>query len=468
MMHARSDFPAAARRALDDPTLQAALVRMRQGFVVNRAAAVARFPEFEAMRDAAKAIRDHTLANLDAYLETYEKNVIAAGGHVHWCRDAAEARATILKILRDVNAKTFAKGKSMVGEEIELNTFLEANGVRPIETDLGEYIIQLRKELPSHIIAPATHVTRAQYTESFRAHHVGLPADRPLEEPEALLAEARTVLRDEFLGADAGMTGANFLIAETGSSVIVTNEGNGDLSQTLPRVHIVLTGIEKVVPTLSDAAVLLRVLARSATGQDVSSYTTFSTGPKRPDDLDGPEHYHVVLLDNGRSALLGGQFHDMLRCIRCGACLNHCPVYGAVGGHAYGSVYPGPMGSVLTPALAGIEAAKHLPHASSLCGACESVCPVRIPLPSLLRQWRDVSFERGLVGTRAKLGLKLWGLFAARPRLYRMASNLAMRVLALKRTSYRRLPGLGGWTRTRDFPVPEGRTFVSMWKDLES
>jgi L-lactate dehydrogenase complex protein LldF len=467
MMHARADFPQAARRALGDTALQAALARMRQGFVVNRANAVARFPEFEAMRDAAQEIRDHTLANLDAYLDIYEKNVIAAGGHVHWCRDAGEARATILSILRGVSAKTLAKGKSMVGEEIELNAFLESKGVRPIETDLGEYIIQLRKELPSHIIAPATHVTRGQVADAFREHHGAYDVDRRLDEPETLLAEARTVLRREFLEADAGMTGANFLIAETGSSVIVTNEGNGDLSQTLPRVHIVLAGIEKVVPTLADAAVLLRVLARSATGQDVSSYTTFSTGPKRPDDLDGPEHYHVVLLDNGRSALLGTQFHDMLRCIRCGACLNHCPVYGAVGGHAYGSVYPGPMGSVLTPALAGIEAAKHLPHASSLCGACESVCPVRIPLPSMLRAWRDVSYERGLVGTRAKLGLKLWGFFAARPRLYRLASDLAMRLLARKRTNYRHLPGLSGWTKTRDFPAPEGRTFVSMWKSYE-
>jgi L-lactate dehydrogenase complex protein LldF len=470
-MRVDGDFPAAARRALGDAHLQTALGRLRQGFVAGRAAAVARFPEFEAMRDAARDIRDHTLANLDAYLETFEANVVAAGGEVHWCRDADAARATILAILRAANAKTLAKGKSMVGEEIELNEFLEKNGVRPIETDLGEYIIQLRKEKPSHLIAPATHVSKEQIAAAFRAHHGSYGAakgiDRPLDEPDALLAEARAVLRREFLSADAGMTGANFLVAETGTSVIVTNEGNGDLSQSLPRLHIVLAGIEKVVPTVADAAVLLRVLARSATGQDVSSYTTFSTGPKRTDDLDGPAEYHVVLLDNGRSALLGGAFHDMLRCIRCGACLNHCPVYNAIGGHAYGSVYPGPMGAVLTPALAGIAAAKDLPHASSLCGACESVCPVRIPLPALLRQWRDVTFERGLVGTRAKWGLALWGFFASRPRLYRLAADLAVRVLALKRGNYRRLPGLGAWTRTRDFPAPEGRTFVSSWRQVE-
>jgi len=236
----------------------------------------------------------------------------------------------------------------------------------------------------------------------------------------------------------------------------------------LPRVHIVLTGIEKVVPTLADAAVLLRVLARSATGQDVSSYTTFSTGPKRIEDLDGPAAYHVVLLDNGRSDLLGGRFHDMLCCIRCGACLNHCPVYGAVGGHAYGSVYPGPMGSVLTPALAGIETAKHLPHASSLCGACEAACPVRIPLPALLREWRDISFDRGLVSMRSRLGLKVWAFLARRPKLYRFATGLAVGTLGLKKGSYRWLPGFGGWTRTRDFAAPECQTFMTWWKARSS
>ncbi len=464
-MHVTTDFPAAAHTALADKSLQAALARMRHGFVSGRATAVERLPEFDAYRDAARAIRDHTLAHLDAYLEIFETNVKAAGGQVHWCRDAAEARATILRILQARGAKTIAKGKSMVGEEIELNTYLEANGVRPVETDLGEYIIQLRRETPSHIIAPATHVSKAQVADAFRTAHTLLAADRPLGEADALLAEARAILREEFLNADAGMTGANFLIAETGTSVIVTNEGNGDLSQTVPKTHIVLAGIEKVVPTLDDAAVLLRVLARSATGQEISSYTTFSTGPKRGDDLDGPGEYHVVLLDNGRSAMLGSVFHDMLRCIRCGACLNHCPVYGAVGGHAYGSVYPGPMGSVLSPALAGIEAAKHLPHASSLCGACESVCPVRIPLPKMLRAWRDVSFDRGLVTMRSRLGLAVWGFVARRPPLYRFASALAAKTLRRKRAWLNHMPGLSGWLTSRDFPAAQGRTFMAQWKD---
>jgi len=463
-MHVSSDFPAAAKKALADPSLQAALARMRNGFVGARAIAVARLPEFDALRDEAQAIRDHVLQHLDAYLERFEANVIAAGGHVHWCRDAAEARATVLRILQETSAKTFAKGKSMVGEEIELNAFLEANGVRPIETDLGEYIIQLRRETPSHIIAPATHVSKAEVAVAFRAAHGHLDAARPLDTPDELLSEARDILRKEFLNADAGMTGANFLIAETGTSVIVTNEGNGDLSQTVPKTHIVLAGIEKVVPTLDDASVLLRVLARSATGQEISTYTTFSTGPKRSTDMDGPAHYHVVLLDNGRSALLGGAFHDMLRCIRCGACLNHCPVYGAVGGHAYGSVYPGPMGSVLSPALAGIEAAKHLPHASTLCGACEAACPVRIPLPKMLRAWRDISFERGLVTERSKWGLAAWSFAARHPALYRFGASLAAKILQKPGSWLRLMPGLKGWLATRDFPPAAGRTFMSQWK----
>ena len=253
------------------------------------------------------------------------------------------------------------------------------------------------------------------WEDAFRKAHTDLPADRTFNERRDILIEARTKLRRKFLAADVGITGANFLIAETGSSVIVTNEGNGDLTQTLPRVHIVLASIEKCVPTLEDATSLLRVLARSATGQDFSVYTTFSTGARRPGDLDGPEEYHVVLIDNGRSAMLGTEFQEMLRCIRCAACMNHCPVYGAVGGHAYGWVYPGPMGSVLTPGLIGVDKAGHLPNASTFCGKCESVCPVRIPLPKLMRHWREREFERHLTPGAVRTNLALWGFFARRP-----------------------------------------------------
>jgi L-lactate dehydrogenase complex protein LldF len=278
------------------------------------------------------------------------------------------------------------------------------------------------------------------------------------------------VLRKKFLAADVGITGANFLIAETGSSVIVTNEGNGDLSQTLPKAHIVLASIEKVVPTLEDANTLLRVLARSATGRDFSAYTTFSTGPRRRDDPDGPGEYHVVILDNGRSAMLGSQFQDMLRCIRCAACMNHCPVYQEIGGHAYGWVYPGPMGAVLTPSLIGVDKAGNLPNASTFCGRCEAVCPMKIPLPNMMRHWREREFERHLQPTTYRYGLGAWAFFARRPRLYQFATRIAMRVLGNlggKKGRFRRLPLAGGWTKDRDLPAPSGRTFQDMWAEKQ-
>ncbi len=460
-------FKANAHRALGDAQLQASLATMmHEGFAARRAKAVARLPEFEALREEAKNLKNHVLQNLDFYLETFERNVTAAGGQVHWCRDAAEARRCVLEICRAAGARTVTKGKSMIGEEIAINDHLEAAGITPIETDLGEYIIQIRHEGPSHIIAPAVHLAKEQVAESFRATHRGLDPARSLAEPRQMLDEARAILRQRFLAADVGITGANFLVAETGSSIIVTNEGNGDLTQTLPRVHIVLASIEKVVPTLEDATLLLRLLARSATGQEFSSYTTVSTGPRRPQDPDGPEAYHVIVLDNGRSALLGGEMQDMLRCIRCGACLNHCPVYGAVGGHAYGWVYPGPMGAVLTPTLIGIAEAAHLPNASTFCGRCESVCPVKIPLPNLMRHWREREFEGGLAPRAARWGLAAWAFVAKRPALYRVASSLAARTLGWAgrgRGRFRALPLAGGWTRVRDLPAPEGRSFMSQW-----
>jgi L-lactate dehydrogenase complex protein LldF len=407
-------FPENAARALADTRLQQALGRARGGFVDKRAAAVAALPEFEALRERAQAIKDHTLAHLDWYLERFEAKVREQGGQVHWVRDTAELQAKVLEICRAAGARRVTKGKSMVGEEAALNEALEGGGLEVTETDLGEYIIQLAKEPPSHIIAPAIHKTREQVDELFHRFHADLDP-RPLTEVAELVDEARRVLRDRFIAADVGITGANFLVAETGSAIIVTNEGNGDLTATLPRVHIVTASLEKVVPNLDDAATLLRLLARSATGQEFTSYTTLFTGPRREEDPDGPEAFHIILLDNGRSAMLGGPFSDMLRCIRCGACMNHCPVYGAVGGHAYGWVYPGPMGSVLSPMLAGLEETRHLPEASTLCGRCGEVCPVRIPLPGLLRRLRERNFSEGNTPARWRLGLRLWGAVAARP-----------------------------------------------------
>ena len=460
-------FKENAHAALADPSLQKALGHVRSAFIEKRAKAAADLPEFEALRDSARDIKAHTLKNLDLYIERYEDKVRDSGGTVHFARDAEEARQAVLDICRRVGARTVTKGKSMISEEIGLNAAIEAAGLVPVETDLGEYIVQLRGEVPSHIIAPAVHLTRDQIEADFRRAHTHLSQDRDISSHYSLQAEARDILRERFLAADVGITGANFLVAETGTSIIVTNEGNGDLTQLLPRVHIVLASIEKLVPTLEDVGQLLRVLARSATGQEMSVYTTLSTGPRRPEDPDGPDEYHVVLIDNGRSAMLGTSFEEMLRCIRCGACMNHCPIYHSVGGHAYGWIYPGPMGAVLTPALIGVDKAGHLPNASTFCGRCEAVCPVRIPLPKLMRHWREREFERHLSPATVRSGLRFWGWFATRPTLYRAATGLAMRVLHLAggaKGRFRSLPFARGWTDYRDMPAPQGATFQSQWK----
>jgi L-lactate dehydrogenase complex protein LldF len=456
-------FKANAQRALGDRVLQAALGFARGGFQHRRRAAADRLPEFEALRDAAKAIKDHTLAHLDLYLEAFERRVLEQGGKVHWARDAAEARAVILKLCKAAGARSVTKSKSMIAEEIGLNEALEANRIARVETDLGEYIVQLAGETPSHILAPAIHMTRQRIADLFVEHH-----HRPrVEAADALLAEARAALRQRYFAAEVGITGANFLVAETGSVILVTNEGNAELTQGLPKTHIVVVSLEKVVPTFEDACTLLRVLARSATGQEFSAYTTILTGPKRPSDLDGPSQFHIVLVDNGRSEVVGSEFQDILRCIRCGACMNHCPVYLTTGGHAYGWVYPGPMGAVLTPQFIGIEQAHHLPSASSFCGRCEAVCPVRIPLPKLMRYWREQEFGKRLAPPVARYGTRLWAFAAARPALYHLGAGLAVRLLGLlggRRRRFRSLPLAGGWTGARDLPAPEGRTFQALWR----
>ena len=462
--HAFSDN---ARRALNDATLQQALAKAGVGFVDKRRAALSELPEFDALRGAGRAIKDHTLANLDHYLLHFEEQVAASGGQMHWAETPEQACAAVLDICRKADAGMVAKGKSMVGEEIAINDALEAAGLEVVETDLGEYIIQIAHEPPSHIIAPAVHKTRQQIADLFEDLHRQPDLTRPLETVPQIVDEARQVLREKFLAADVGITGANFLIAETGSTVIVTNEGNGDLSATLPRVHIVLASIEKVVPTLEDASVLLRLLARSATGQEITSYTTFFTGPRRRADADGPEQFHVVLVDNGRSRMLGGAYHEMLRCIRCGACLNHCPVYGAVGGHAYGWVYPGPMGAVLTPLMVGLDEGRPLPNASTLCGRCEAVCPMSIPLPKLLREHRRQEFARGLQPPRSRWALAAWAFFARRPRFYRWATRAGARLLNTlsgSRGRFRSLPFAQAWTAARDLPAPQGDTFMAQWQ----
>ncbi len=465
------EFKANAREALDDAQLQKALSGLPGGLVAQRTAARDKLPEFEDLRDVGRDIRDHTLAHLDLYLAEYERKAIAAGAQVHWAPTAADAREIIEKICRDADAKIVTKGKSMISEEIGLNAHLEGKGMEVVETDLGEYLVQIRKETPSHIIAPAIHLTQEQVEKDFRRLHTHLPKDRVLVEPAQLVNEARQILREKFVAADVGITGANFLIAETGSSIIVTNEGNGDLTQSLAKTHVVIASIDKVIPTLEDVSSLLRLLARSATGQEFSTYCTFSTGVRRPGDPDGPQNYHVVLLDNGRSELLATEMREVLRCIRCGACMNHCPVYNAIGGHAYGWVYPGPIGAVLTPSLIGVKAAGNLPNASTFCGKCESVCPMKIPLPKLMRLHRETEFDLGNVPKGYRIGLMTWAWFAKRPRLYHMAARLGiamMSAMGRMRGSFKHLPFAGGWTKHRDLPAPQGRTFQQLWAEQQA
>ena len=461
-----SQFKQTARIKLADPRLQAALNKLQNNFVKGRAERVAELDNFEAIRDAATAIRERALEHLDVYLAEFERNATAHGTVVHWAETVDDVNRIVCELAARYGVRKAAKSKSMVTEECALNDALEAAGVEVVETDLGEYILQLAKEPPSHIVAPVVHKTRDEVSDLFEAKH-GRPRTTIISE---LTREAREILRPHFLSADMGITGANFVIAETGSTLIVTNEGNGRMVTGLPRVHVAITGIEKVVPTLEDITTLLRLLPRHATAQTITNYVSITTGPRRADDVEGPEHFHVILVDAGRSSLLGSEMQAMLRCIRCGACMNHCPVYQSVGGHAYGWVYPGPMGSVLTPTYVGIENALDLPHASTLCNQCGVVCPVKIPLPDLLRKLREQQFARGLRPWRERLGLALWARAAQSPRIYAFLASAGARVLAWlggRDKRIRDLPGARGWTEQRDFPAPEGKTFRALYAERQ-
>jgi len=456
-----------AHEALGNQRLRGALRKTEAKFVHGRARALENLDDFEAVRTHAAAIRDRVLGALDLWLEHFEREATQRGAVVHWAENAADVQRIVADIARRHGVKKAVKSKSMVSEECALNDALEAAGVQVVETDLGEYILQLAQEPPSHIVAPVLHKTKEEVADLFAEHH---HRPRRTDSGEidipALCREAREVLRPHFVSADMGISGGNFLIAETGSVLIVTNEGNGRLATTLPRIHVAITGIEKVVPTLEDAATLLRLLPRSATGQDITNYVSLLTGTKGANDSDGPEQFHIVLLDNGRSKLLGTKLQPILRCIRCGACMNHCPVYQNIGGHAYGWVYPGPMGSILTPSYVGLENALPLPNASTLCGRCAEVCPVNIPLPDLLRELRRVQESRGLRPWRERAALRIWAWMALRPKLYRGCASLAawgLRLLGGKRGQIRTLPGAGDWTRGRDFPAPAGKTFHALY-----
>ena len=455
-------FKETASLKLNDAVLQTALKKAKGKFVDGRAASVATIDNWEEIRTYAAALRDRVINNLDAYLLEFEKNAQRRGAVVHWAETAEEANAIIVEIARSNAVKTVTKSKSMVSEEVALNDALEAAGVKVLETDLGEYILQLAHEPPSHIVAPAVHKSKEQVAQLFvDAHHKPRLTDIP-----AMTREAREVLRDHFLSADMGISGANFVIAETGTTLTVTNEGNADMVTTIPRIHCVITGIEKVIPTLEDFATLIRLLPRSAIGQSIANYLTLTTGVKAPDEIEGPEQMHIVLVDAGRTKLVGGEMKDMLRCIRCGACMNHCPVYQNVGGHAYGWVYPGPMGSVLTPTYVGIENAGDLPNAATFCGECQVVCPVKIPLPDLMRKLREKQFDMKLRPWSERWAIKAWSFAVSRPVLYALLSKIGARVASWiggREKLIHRLPGIDGWTGGRDMPAPEGKTFRELY-----
>jgi len=455
MNHLSSEtFRENARAALADVHLRGALKNATSLFGERRRVAAASLPNWEDLRSEARAIKDEVLSHLDKYLEEFVRTAESRGAKIHWARDAAEANTIICRLSAERKASVIVKSKSMTTEETHLNTALEAAGMQVVETDLGEYIIQLADEPPSHIIAPAIHKTRGQVAELFTSE-LGTP---PTDDIAQLTSTARATLRDRFAAADVGISGVNFAIAETGTIVIVENEGNIRLTTSLPRLHIAVMGIEKVIPRFADLDVFLKLLPRSGTGQRLTTYQSFITGTKRHATDEGPEELHILLLDNGRSRMLAHPVtRQSLACIRCGACLNACPVYQQIGGHAYGSVYPGPIGAVITPQLMGLEKASQLPYASSLCGACREVCPVKIDIPRLLLHLRgEISERKG--SARERLAFKLWARVMMSPVLYKM-SSVAGRVLQ------RVVPISKAWTSGRDLRPIEPRSFHELWSD---
>lgn len=460
-------FPEAVLPVLRNPQLRKNVAHATDVIQMKRARLVAEKADWQELRTAGAAIRDHSLANLGVYLEQFEERCTAAGGTVHWAADAAEARRIILDILREEDASEVIKIKTMTSAEIQLNPFLEAAGVKAYETDLAEIILQLGHEEPSHIVAPALHVNRGQVRDIF-AHSMGIKDLS--DEPKVLTAAARNYLRQKFLSVPTAISGANFLVAETGSVAIVESEGNGRMCLTLPRTMITLAGIEKVIPRFTDLEVMLQVLARSATGERMNPYTSVWSGVTPG---DGPQRFHVVLLDNGRSSILAKKTErQTLRCIRCAACMNSCPVYRQTGGHAYGSVYPGPIGAILTPQLQQMHHAQSLPYASSLCGACYEVCPVKINIPEVLLELRSqvVNQERRQAGKffdPMYLGLRAANVALSSARLFHAAQFLArigLKIFTGKDGWIHSLPSVGGkWTQTRDLRGFPKQPFHSWW-----
>ena len=454
--------------ALHDQQLQAALQRASGKFDVARKKAWQSLDDSTALRTHAKQVKSHTLGHLDEYLGQLTANVRQAGGQVHFANDTTVAQTIIRDIIQTAGETLAVKSKSMTTEEVHLNEALLSAGIEPVETDLGEWIIQLAGDTPSHIVAPAIHKSREQVIELF-SEVTG--EDLGEADIATLTAVARRELRKQFLAAGVGISGVNFAVAETGTLVTVTNEGNGRLVTSKPRIHIALMGLEKVVPTWNDLTVFLELLARSATGQTLSVYTQMVTGPRREGELDGPEELHLVILDNGRSQLLGTEFEEALQCLRCGACLNTCPVYRVLGGHAYGSVYSGPIGAVLTPLFQDRQEYADLPQASTLCGACKDACPVQIDLPRMLLALRRLGAEGSPRTTKLgeRIAFKGYAQATKNPSFYNMALH-AMRLGARPFTDesnhINHAPSpVNGWTDYRDLPAPAQRPFRERWQD---
>jgi L-lactate dehydrogenase complex protein LldF len=454
------------REALADSSLRIALDRATARMGIQRATSLAAV-DAPRLRDQVRQMKEYVLRNLPDLLEQFEQNLIQNGGQVHWARDAAEANRLILEIARQNQVRSVVKSKSMATEEIHLNDALETAGIGVVETDLGEYIAQMAGEIPSHIVAPIIH-KRVEDISALFQRELAMPAT---VDPGIICNTARRRLRQDFLQADMGISGCNMGIADSGTVCIVTNEGNGRMVTSMPRVYVAVMGIEKLVPSVEDAFLQLQALTRSATGQQLSVYFSMTSGPRREEDPDGPEQFHVILIDNGRTRILEQGYGEALLCIRCGACLNVCPVYREIGGHAYGSTYSGPIGAVITPLLAGdIKSAKELPHASTLCGACRDACPVRIDLPRLLVDLRADLVEEGAAPLVERGGMKAFVTMMGGRRRYEGASRsgalATWLVQALEGGSITMLPPpLNGWTRSRDFPILATKSFRQQWAE---
>lgn len=464
--HKPENFKKNVEKALAQPDLKSIIRRTTDKAENKRAQAVIDFPEFEKARTQGQKIKDHTIKYMGHYLAEFEKHAAAQGNIVHWASTAEEASKIVMDICRSHEAKKVTRSKSMLGEEIGLTHAFDNSDIERIETDLAEHIIQLAGDPPSHIVWPAMHRSREDVIDLFRKFHKDPTYS---EEIVDLVGSARRDLRSKFLSSDVGISGANFLLADSGSTCTVTNEGNAELTTTPPKVHIVTAGIEKLVPSMAHAVPLLRLLTRSATGAEITQYITFHNGPKRANDADGPEECHIVLVDNGRTKMLADDMREMLRCIRCGACMNHCVVYKHIGGHAYGSVYPGPMGSVLTPHLNSLEVANKQTHACTLNGRCEEVCPVNIPLPKLLRSLRAQSWEKKYEPLTNRFFVTAFAQVAKRPALFQLVSRCSVIFMRLfsRKGWISFMPMTSGWTRNRDLIEPETSTFMHQYNKMQ-